>query len=742
MDNSAFEWFTLETKVRKLVLELVEPITRKIADQKLVDEQIQDAIQSHKRRFEEHDLVLERFSRKTQQLDDITRRLSSFENSQAVLGSKMSEEIAGLQMQLDCCAHFSATATASLRSLDSQIEALNKATKTASYEIVNIKTKVLEKLHEIKQKVEEDIQACLGEVKSYEVIFKEANYNFESLSTSIVNLDVKGKSCEQECKLVKRDLQRMKQDVALKNRVALLEEGLMRTRQIFTADQAGQDKEIKQVLGIVQNVHPIQTQLQISEALHHTLSGPQKKAFVQYEIQKFADLTAVSEGMTQTSETEAQQIKEQIKVMVADAQQRAAEVQETIQEEERMALQSPQSRDFHSKHAKRSRTRTTSLLDRTGEEQSSSLKETSRMQSVLGVTASLEEEGLANEEGELGSDELEEADLSIIEKEGAYEELDLTGFKQEIIEEVKLNTEDLMRCLSDEINARLSDVRTESGSIAEALSVKMAELGSTLEETSAYFESLAHSAIDSSNTAASSRKRDQTDIAKEMQRVMKELEAVTEEHSKLTNFVRSVGQITTSVVEFCKITQTLLAQDEEDRQSIALMGYKEARDSSRPRAAPVVPSFSQTTTSRPVVTIDKQCRSCTNQSPIVISAFKMACLAYAPTPISYMSQSYPRRELIDLQGQLLQSSWIKVSALFKPEIGVHKDEVERLSMSRGSTSHRRSSSRPAKLFITTTSNSSNAATSVNRTLLSPRMNLADLSDEGFPGLTTRRKMRA
>ena len=43
-----------------------------------------------------------------------------------------------------------------------------------------------------------------------------------------------------------------------------------------------------------------------------------------------------------------------------------------------------------------------------------------------------------------------------------------------------------------------------------------------------------------------------------------------------------------------------------------------------------------------VVTIDKNCLSCTNSNPAVISAFKMACLAYYPSNIVFEGKSMPR----------------------------------------------------------------------------------------------------
>jgi len=55
----------------------------------------------------------------------------------------------------------------------------------------------------------------------------------------------------------------------------------------------------------------------------------------------------------------------------------------------------------------------------------------------------------------------------------------------------------------------------------------------------------------------------------------------------------------------------------------------------------------------PIVTLDKRCLSCSNSSATVLAGFKMACLQYVASPITYDDRPRSRLELIRLRFDLL-----------------------------------------------------------------------------------------
>lgn len=99
-------------------------------------------------------------------------------------------------------------------------------------------------------------------------------------------------------------------------------------------------------------------------------------------------------------------------------------------------------------------------------------------------------------------------------------------------------------------------------------------------------------------------------------------------------------------------------QDEIDRANLALMGYKENNE--QPKVLSKTMTMTKpisTDTGNPYVTLDKQCLTCSGQSSVVLKAFKIACLTYKPTPLTYRSKVFSRPDLIDLRGKMLKSFW-------------------------------------------------------------------------------------
>merc|ERR1711981_1269582 len=57
-----------------------------------------------------------------------------------------------------------------------------------------------------------------------------------------------------------------------------------------------------------------------------------------------------------------------------------------------------------------------------------------------------------------------------------------------------------------------------------------------------------------------------------------------------------------------------------------------------------------------VISVDNRCLRCSGQAQHVLSGFKMACLQYAPGPVSYAKKLYKREELLDLRQKLLEQA--------------------------------------------------------------------------------------
>jgi len=132
------------------------------------------------------------------------------------------------------------------------------------------------------------------------------------------------------------------------------------------------------------------------------------------------------------------------------------------------------------------------------------------------------------------------------------------------------------------------------------------------------------------------------------------------------------------------------AQDDIDRKSIALFGYKTnagapGQETSRVSVLPQIDGGPKMTPRRklagtrptcsgladgslwsdgsgvgdvcsPTITLDKRCLSCSGSSATVLAGFKLACLEYAPNSVEYKKVMYSRSDLIRLRADLLKQA--------------------------------------------------------------------------------------
>ena len=141
----------------------------------------------------------------------------------------------------------------------------------------------------------------------------------------------------------------------------------------------------------------------------------------------------------------------------------------------------------------------------------------------------------------------------------------------------------------------------------------------------------------------STKKREIADIFFELKNHKKNMSFYSAQQDKLESLIEKLSQN----IKFCKeagiITNLLFKQDEIDRKSISLVGYK----NNETKKSKIL--------NKPVVSLEKNCTACINNAGIILPAFKMACLAYNSSPILYKSEYIGRLDLLLRQEQILES---------------------------------------------------------------------------------------
>ena len=86
----------------------------------------------------------------------------------------------------------------------------------------------------------------------------------------------------------------------------------------------------------------------------------------------------------------------------------------------------------------------------------------------------------------------------------------------------------------------------------------------------------------------------------------------------------------------------LYAQDEKDRQMTKLYGINEEAGSGDVKA-------------ETPIQVNNNCLQCSGNAMFIKKAFKLACLSYGSTKVTYNNQKYDREELLIIRDTLLRS---------------------------------------------------------------------------------------
>lgn len=167
------------------------------------------------------------------------------------------------------------------------------------------------------------------------------------------------------------------------------------------------------------------------------------------------------------------------------------------------------------------------------------------------------------------------------------------------------------------------------------------------------------------------RKSDKSSADNELKALKKRLGGVFENSDTVLRGIEHIYSIVRAMLESDLIGCSLELQDSIDRKKIALLGVKDdeaalsrtyGQETQRPRpecrgkAQVGYPNKKGGSAKEPVVRVDNRCLSCSGQAPLVLSAFKMACLQYSPSPVEHSGNQYERGDLLSQRHALLEGA--------------------------------------------------------------------------------------
>eukprot|EP00928_Gymnodinium_smaydae_P020333 TRINITY_DN17862_c0_g1_i2.p1 TRINITY_DN17862_c0_g1~~TRINITY_DN17862_c0_g1_i2.p1 ORF type:complete len:621 (-),score=149.69 TRINITY_DN17862_c0_g1_i2:495-2357(-) len=177
------------------------------------------------------------------------------------------------------------------------------------------------------------------------------------------------------------------------------------------------------------------------------------------------------------------------------------------------------------------------------------------------------------------------------------------------------------------------------------------------------------------------RKRDKASTDNELKTLKKRLGGVFDSSDMVLRGIEHLYSVLDMVLQSETASCSVEMQDSQDRKRIALVGVKD-EESALARTTATEPQYPRPEARRPtasaysgkkapsgakagaplsargggqdpVVRVDNRCLGCSGQSPLVLSAFKMACLQYTPSPVPFGGSLRDRDDVLQERSQLL-----------------------------------------------------------------------------------------
>jgi hypothetical protein len=663
-------WFGLEVKVRNLIKELIEPTLRRTAENRNMIDRIEKSQDTLGSRIDDIDLNLGKFSRKASSIDDILKKTIEFDSAIRLMETRFTREREEIKAEVNSFNSKLVNFEEWLGVFEHAKEALRSDIANITYSMQILKNQNEDRFLSFREEYRNKLQDLDSMIVKFDVTLLQYDKNIKNLGKEVGDSNTLIQTTAHACSEVsKKNKDIVKSIKTLKKSVIDSVEKLrLLSIKQMTDFQAGD----RQILEMINTEVPIRCRLLISDTLNAIINDPyQKYLLALLEKDKLSSILELSI----TPETKKSILEKMVSIdniLRSPVPERKLSINESVR-------------------GKRSRQRTVFVVkkDSGSEFQSPVLSKSNSRKSIrrdIKLKPSLDkiEEYIPPEDSnflkqkftednrrrremidlknyEIIKDELQIARYNSLIRGQTIEieecDADDNSFNSSVsygppidyhplIEEAKLEVSLMVKNLetlhindTNSIISELSDIKAEMEHKYKLTMINIDKTTSDSQRSLKELELIINQAIAETNSAMTMRKRDQSDFGVEIKALNLKAENIESQYGAINSRMDSINKTMDFIVETLKIINILCKQDEVDRESIALMGYKE----------------SKTKTAKPVVSIDKQCFSCTGQGSVVISAFKIACLAYAPSPVVYKNATLSRKELIEIQSKLLAS---------------------------------------------------------------------------------------
>lgn len=675
-------WFGIETKVRALIKDVLEPTIRRVIENKDAFDRVSKNNEVLSTRIDDLDSSISKYARKISLVDELSKKILEYDSMIRIMDvrfnrdreeikaevSTFSSKIINFEEYLNVFDHLKDGLRNDITNLTYALNS-NKSQQDEKFEFLN--HLFTDKIHTIENSIlHQQVQLSQFE-KTIRTFSKELGENTTQVQTTqrtTEDLNKKAKDIRNSYKYLKKNVY----DSIEKLRLLAIK--TMNDSQV--AD--------RKILELINSEVPVRNRIMVAETLFSVINDPfQRRDLAQVEKIHLGMIneSQLNPDLKELLEVSRAKVEEVLLLPLPERNEEMAEFRRSNRRKTKQRTVFVVKKDGEDDNSRGGKPRRDSAkldvpLQEIPEEQASprsnedsSQRGFTSLASSVSITQSVNRQIRKSEiinlrDYEVIKDELQIArfnsligngDLTIEEQEADDSEfnssygpqIDYHPFIQEakdelinLIEEVRSGQDTENDLIYTSISTLKEEVKQNQASTLESIQKSSAEGLKNLKE----LEIIMNQALAECTSAITMRKRDQSDFSFEIKNLVHRFEQVEKKFDLVQVKVEEVYSSFENIVESLKMMNTLAQQDEVDRESIALMGYKESKGKG-----------TGTGIGKSVVSIDKQCLSCTGQASVVINAFKIACLAYAPSSVVYKESVFTRKELLEAQGLLLKS---------------------------------------------------------------------------------------
>lgn len=666
-------WFSIETKVRGLIKDVLEPTVRRVIENKEAVDRICKAQEVFSSRIDDLDSNINKYARKIMMIDDLSKKILEYDSMIRIMDMRFNRDREEIKAEVSTFSSKIINFEEYLNVFDHLKDSLRSDITNLSYSLNSARSHIEEKFEYFRSEYLEKVNSLENQIMKHEIHLSQFEKDIRTLAREVGD----NSTLAQNTARTTEDLNKKAKEIrnSYKHLKKNTYDSIEKLRLLAIKTMNDSQVADRKILELINNDVPAKGHLMMSNTLFTVLTDP----FQRSDLAKLAkneldqiDLTILTPELKNeilSTKTKVEEIlllplpeKTEMGVF-SNRPERRQNKQRTVfvvkKEEEAPEIKPRKKTGKLMPPMNRIEEEDSSPRESVGS--SSDLSDNKRNSIVSHVSREIRKSEIINlRDYEVIKDELQIARYnSLIGKDGVTieeQEAEDSSFNSsygpqidyhpiieeakselfEAIEEVRFDYEIKTVEIKSSINDLQQNIANNHQVALEAVERSSIEGKKNLKE----LEIIINQALAECTSAITSRKRDQSDFNMEIKSLIQRTEQVEAKFLKVQNRVEEIYKNFSNIIECLKILNVLCKQDESDRESIALMGYKEGKNKGQTKS---------------IISLDKQCLTCTGQASVVITAFKIACLAYTPSSVTYKENVFSRKELLEAQEMILKN---------------------------------------------------------------------------------------